>query len=216
MWLAPLEDQMAARKFLMACAAVVLMLAGTLAQGQDSTTKPATTQPGPSTHPVDAPAKKPRGFPFAKFTPAKSPQRRSAQIGDGPEATIRIGETDRETALKKLGEPSYSTQNDLAFGYLFAVKTGTVKGLLFGPCCVLLFGTSDVWEMDDVWLEFNRKGILTRVGKRLIEKHKNDTEAAWREFTKDVPDKIRSEQMLGGKPQLGAARHWFSSLGSAR
>jgi outer membrane protein assembly factor BamE (lipoprotein component of BamABCDE complex) len=200
MRLESLEDQMASRRFPTACGAVALMFAGTLTQAQDSTTKPATTQSRPSTHPVDAPAKKPRGFAFAKFTPVKVPQRRSAQVGDGPGATIRVGETHRDTVLKKLGKPSYSTQNDLAFGYLFGVKTGTVKGLLFGPCSMPLFGTSEVWEMDDVWLEFNQDGILKRVEKRLIEKHKNDTEAVWREFTKNVPDKIRPEQMLGGKP----------------
>jgi len=133
------------------------------------------------------------------FTPVKSPERRSAQIGDSAQAIIRIRLTDRDTVLKKFGKPSYSTQNDLAFGYLFAAKTGTAKGLLMGPC-IPYFGESEVWESDDVWLEFDERAILKRVEYRLIKKHDNDPEAAWRQFAKSVPDKIRPEQMLDARP----------------
>lgn len=185
---------MASRRCLTACAVLVLALAAPAARARDAATQPATTRP------ADASARKWRGFPFSRFTPARSPERRSAKIGDGPEAIVRVSETRRETVLKELGTPSYSTRNDLAFGYLFAVRTGTVRGLLFGPCSVPLFGRSDVWEEDDVWLEFDRDGLLKRVEKRLIKRHGTNAEAAWREFAKDVPDEIRPEQMRGGKP----------------
>jgi hypothetical protein len=129
------------------------------------------------------------------FIPAKSPVWRSDAIGDGPHATIRIGETDRETVLRMFGKPSYSTERDRAFGYLLYVETGRATGLLMGPCMPYI-GSTTVAKCDDVWLEFDERGILSRVEKHLLKKYDDDTEAAWRQFTQPVPDPIRREQMM--------------------
>ncbi len=133
------------------------------------------------------------------YLPVKSPERPGAEIGDGPQAVMHIGEADRETVLQRFGKPSYSTQNDRAFGYLFAVQTVTATGLVMGPCMPYI-GKAEFWECDDVWLEFDGQGLLKRVEKRLLKKNDNDTEAAWRQFAKPVPDPIRLEQMIDEKP----------------
>jgi hypothetical protein len=112
---------------------------------------------------------------------------------------VQVGVTTRDAALGVLGKPNYSTQHDLAMGYLFVVKTGTARGLLVGPCTPYI-GSADVQEDDDVWLEFDEQGVLTRAEKQLIKKHHHDMEAAWRHFARSVPDPIRPEQMLNGAP----------------
>ena len=126
------------------------------------------------------------------------PDRRSEQFGEDARAVFRVGVSSREVIYAKFGRPSYSTQNDLACGYLFATKTGEAKGLLMGPC-MPYFGTTDITELDDVWLEFDRHGILKRVEKHLEARYQNDSELAWRAFAARVPDKIRPEQMVGGR-----------------
>lgn len=128
------------------------------------------------------------------YVPVISPERSSAKIGATPKQVVRVGEADRDLVLKEFGKPTYSTQNDLAWGYLRNARIGTATGLLMGPC-MPYFGSSDVWSSDDVWLEFDDGGHLRRVEKRLLRRCKYDAEAAWRTFTKSVPDNIRSEQM---------------------
>ena len=137
-------------------------------------------------------------IPGCVVTPVKSPEIRSSQVGDDRKAQVRIGVTPRDAALRILGQPSYSTERNLAIGYLFAVKTGTAKGLLMGPCMPFI-GSTEMYAMDDVWLEFNEDGILKCVEKQLVKKHRDDSEAAWRSFVKSVPDQIRPDQMLTGK-----------------
>src|SRR5262245_28749000 len=67
--------------------------------------------------------------PGCVFTPAKSPEIRSAQIGDDAAARVRIRVTTRDETLSMFGKPSYSTKRDLAVGYLWTVETGTLTGL---------------------------------------------------------------------------------------
>ncbi len=133
------------------------------------------------------------------FTPVQSPDRRSAQFGPGPDARFRVGETPRAAVYAAFGSPSYSTRHDRACGYLFAVTVGREKGLLMGPCMPYV-GEADVSDMDDVWLEFDDRGILRRVEKHLVARHSDDDEQAWRTFARTVPDPIRPEQMLDGRP----------------
>jgi len=133
------------------------------------------------------------------ITPVGSQELRSAQIGRDSKAPVRVGVTTRDETLGILGKPNYSTQHDAAMGYLFAVKTGTARGLLVGPCTPYI-GSADVYDDDDVWLEFDGQGVLKRVEKQLIKRHHHDMEAAWRAFAKSVPDPIRPEQMLNGRP----------------
>jgi hypothetical protein len=133
------------------------------------------------------------------ITPARSPEVRSARVGYDSGSPVRVGVTTRDTTLGILGKPNYSTQHDAAMGYLFAVKTGTARGLLVGPCTPYI-GSADVYDDDDVWLEFDGQGVLKRVEKQLIKRHHHDMEAAWRAFAKSVPDPIRPEQMLNGRP----------------
>ena len=66
-----------------------------------------------------------------------------------------------------------------------------------GPC-MPYFGTTDIVDMDDVWLEFDERGMLKRVEKHLVTKAKNNMERAWLDFVAPVADKIRSEQMVAG------------------
>jgi hypothetical protein len=133
------------------------------------------------------------------FTPVKSPYMPSARIGEGANAEVRVGVASREVALTVLGKPSYSSQHDLAVGYLFAAKIGTAKGVLMGPCSPYI-GSTDVFDDDDVWLAFDEQGTLKRVEKHLVKKHHGDSEAAWRSFAASVPDTLRPEQMLNGLP----------------
>ena len=133
------------------------------------------------------------------ITPAKSPEMRSEQVGQDSNSPVRVGVTTRDAALEILGKPNYSTQHDVAMGYLFTVKTGTARGLLVGPCTPYI-GSADVYDADDVWLEFDERGVLKRAEKHLIKRHHHDMEAAWRSFASSVPDPIRPEQMLNGRP----------------
>jgi hypothetical protein len=132
------------------------------------------------------------------YEPIASPDRRSAQFGDDVNAVFRVGISSRDAVFSKFGRPSYSTQRDLACGYLFAAKTGRAKGLLMGPCFPY-FGATDITELDDVWLEFDDSGVLKRIEKHLVARSKNNSESAWRAFAAPVPDKIRAEQMVGGR-----------------
>jgi len=133
------------------------------------------------------------------YTPLKSPEIRSSSIGNTPDCPIQIGKTSRDAVIAKFGLPGYSSRHYRACGYLFATNKGAVTGLLMGPC-VPYFGSAEVSEMDDVWLEFEADGILCRCEKHLSNKFGNDDEKAWREFSKTVPDPIRRDQMVDGAP----------------
>ena len=133
------------------------------------------------------------------YTPVAAPERLSAQFGGDADAVFRVGAGQREAIFARFGRPSFSTQHDLACGYLFACKTGSAKGLLMGPCMPYI-GSTDTTELDDVWLEFDQNGLLRRVAKRLVVLSHKNSEAAWRQFVSTVPDKLRPEQMVGVRP----------------
>lgn len=128
------------------------------------------------------------------YVPANPPVRQSSSIGDGPDAPIRIGQASHEDVVARLGKPTYSTPDGSAWGYVFYVTTGKASGLLMGPCMPYV-GTTDVFDPDDLWLEFDGQGILARCEKQLIRRtgtaferawHGSDPDRTWREFRETV------------------------------
>jgi hypothetical protein len=123
-------------------------------------------------------------------TPGPHIEPNSALFGTAPDCPIRVGETTRDAVVARFGAPTFSTQHFLACGYYFTTKIGTSTGLHAGPC-IIYFGTTDACEDDDVWLEFDSRGVLKRCERHLIGPSWGDSEKAWRQFAKDVPDPIR-------------------------
>ncbi len=120
-------------------------------------------------------------------TPATTqPARMSSGVGVGPDAAIRVGITTRAEAIAKLGTPQYFTADARAYGYVDWAVTGKATGLLMGPCAPY-FGTATVYKPDDVWLEFDSKGILKRFEKHLVERSDNNAQRAWQRFLKTFP-----------------------------
>jgi hypothetical protein len=132
------------------------------------------------------------------YTPAEHVEYKSSWIGTDPSCSIRVGLATRDDVLTKLGEPNYATQHDLAWGYLLKAHVGQITGLLGGPCMAV--GTAQDDRKDDVWLEFDGRGVLVRCEKLLSAKNGGDDEAAWVAFAKAVPDPIRPEQIHHGTP----------------
>jgi outer membrane protein assembly factor BamE (lipoprotein component of BamABCDE complex) len=126
-------------------------------------------------------------------TTARDPSR---LIGDGPNAQLRIGSATREHVLAVLGPPDFRSQHDLAFGYVNSVHTGKAYGVLLGPCCNPYLGKTDVYTYDDVWVEFDPRGVLKRYAKQLIAKCDDSDYGAWRKFMETVPDTRRPSEML--------------------
>jgi hypothetical protein len=114
------------------------------------------------------------------FTPATNVPLRSAMVGEDDNAVLKVGRADRALVLSVLGTPSLTTVDGRAVGYLFATLEGTQSGLMLGPCSQLGFGTTEVYGNDDVWLAFDRSGVLCLAKKRLIRG--GNSQRAWETF----------------------------------
>ena len=119
---------------------------------------------------------------------------RSSEVASGGDVPLKVGAADRKAVIARWGEPAYRTEHDLAFGYVFTPTTGTMIGLIGGPCGVFP-GIQEMHGVDDVWLEFDDGGLLTRYERHLIkptwwrEDQTPNAEIAWTGFLKNIPDK---------------------------
>ena len=116
------------------------------------------------------------------FYPDKDVVLPSASVGES--GTLRVGVASRAEVIALFGEPGYRSKDDREFGYLFAPEIGTQKGLLVGPCSQMKFGQERVSAMDDLWLAFDKDGVLLRYEKQLVKRHDGDDEEAWQAFQK--------------------------------
>ncbi len=123
--------------------------------------------------------------------PGPQAEPKSALFGNALECPIRVGETTRDAITARFGAPTYATAHSMACGYYFTRKIGTSTGLHAGSCSIY-YGTIDTYESDDVWLEFDRRGVLKRCQKHLIASCGGDSEKAWRRFASSVPDAVAS------------------------
>ena len=115
------------------------------------------------------------------FTPYDNVIYRSSAVGgSGP---LQVGSSSRAEVIALYGKPSYRSEGDREFGYLFGDAIGRRKGLLMGPCAQLRWGEMEVIGMDDIWLAFDENGTLRRFDKGLDRRHGGSDEA-WQAFRK--------------------------------
>jgi outer membrane protein assembly factor BamE (lipoprotein component of BamABCDE complex) len=123
--------------------------------------------------------------------PDKTVARPSAAIGSKASAPLKVGSATREQVLARLGIPRFSSQHDLAFGYVNQVRIGDAYGVLFGMCSMPYgVGKTAAYDDDDVWMEFDQRGVLKRYVKNLMGPFRSDSEA-WAKFMLTVPDSMR-------------------------
>ena len=128
------------------------------------------------------------------YAPVKNPVYPSALVGDaGSQSPIRIGAAIRTEVIARFGKPTYSTEHQLAIGYLWGVKVGHAQGLLFGPCSTPYLGSHDDLRGDGIWLEFDDRGVL----KRYVRPNRltNREQESWLLFCVPVPDTPRADQL---------------------
>ena len=128
------------------------------------------------------------------YTAVKSPTYLSAAVGDaGSQSPLRVGTATRADVISRFGKPTYSTEHELAIGYLWGVKVGQARGVLLGPCSNPYVGSTDVTTEDGIWLEFDDHGVLKRYVKSKWLKDKE--QESWLLFCVPVPDKPRTDQI---------------------
>ena len=125
--------------------------------------------------------------------PDKTVTRPSAVIGSGAAPTLKVGSATREQVLARLGTPEYSSQHDIAFGYVKQVRIGEGYGVLVGMCSMPCgVGKAPAYDDDDVWIEFDQRGVMKRYVKNLIRPFRSGSES-WAKFMLTVPDSMRGD-----------------------